>query len=80
MVIEESHERLSRAFLVGIPRCNVVKSDARQLAEEREISLKMGVETVETLKARIDEREGDHRGRGLGEKKHGKLVDEIAVG
>jgi hypothetical protein len=80
VVIEESHERLSRAFLVGIPRCNVVKSDARQLAEEREISLKMGVETVETLKARIDEREGDQRGRGLGEKKHGKLVDEIAVG
>jgi hypothetical protein len=46
------------AFLIDIPRRNVVKSHARELAEEREISLKMRVEIVETLQAGIDEREG----------------------
>jgi len=40
----------------------------------------MGVETVETLKARINEGEGDHRGRALGNKEHREFVDEIAIG
>ena len=80
MAIEKSQERQLRAFLIGIPSRNVVKSHARELAEEREIGLQMGVETVETLKAGIDEREGDHRGRGLGNKKHREFVDKIAIG
>src|SRR5437867_4356137 len=40
----------------------------------------MGLETVETPKAGIDKREGNHRGRRAWDKKHRELVDEIAVG
>jgi len=80
MAIEESQERLLCAFLIGIPRRNIVKSHARESAVKRKIGLQMGVETVETLKTRIDEREGGHRERSVGEKKHRELVDEIAIG
>src|SRR6266581_4891327 len=79
MAIEELQERVLRTFLVGISRRDVVKSQIRKLAEEREIGLEVRVETVETPQARIDEREGDHRGRRAWDKKHRELIDEIAV-
>jgi hypothetical protein len=50
------------------------------MADRKEIGLEMGVETVETPKDKIDEREGNHRGRRAWDKKHRGLVDEIAVG
>src|SRR6266700_6562538 len=80
MAIEEPQERVLRTFLVGISRRDVVKSQIRKLTEEREIGLEMRVETVETPQARIDEREGDHRGRRAWDNEHRELVDEIAVG
>src|SRR6266568_7561551 len=80
MAIEESQECLLRTILVSISGRDVVESQIRELTEEREIGLEMGLETVETPKARIDEREGDHRGRRAWDKKHGILVHEIAVG
>jgi len=80
MAIEEPQEGVLRTLLVCISRRDVVKSQIRKLAEEREIRLEVRVETVETPKARIDEREGNHRGRRAWDKKHRELVDEIAVG
>src|SRR5258708_32178626 len=80
MAIEELHERLLRTDLIGFSRRDVVESQIRELGEEREISLEMRVETVETPQARIDEREGDNRGRRAWDNEHRELVDEIAVG
>ncbi len=80
MAIEEPQKHFLRTFLVDISRSNVMESQIRELGEEREISLEMRVETVETPQARIDEREGDHRGRRAWDNEHRKLVDEIAVG
>src|SRR6266481_752364 len=80
MAIEEPQEPLLRTLLVGLSRRDVVKSQIRELAEEREIGLEVRLETGETPKAGIDEREGNHRGRRARDKKHRELVHEIAVG
>src|SRR5207245_10482954 len=80
MAIEEPQERVLRTVLLGISRRNVVESQIRELTKEREIGLQVRVETVETPKTRIDEREGNHRGRRAWDKKHRELIDEIAVG
>ena len=69
-----------RTLVEGISRRDVVESQAGKLAEEGEIGTEVGLKTVETPKARIDKREGDHRGRGLGNKKHRKFIDKISVG
>src|SRR6266581_9397284 len=79
MAIEEPQKHFLRTFLVDISRSNVMESQIRELGEERKIGLEMRVETVETPQARIDEREGDHRGRRAWDKKHRELIDEIAV-
>src|SRR5437667_453090 len=49
--------------------------------EKTSISQQMGLETVQDAESRIDEREGNHRGReGAGREEHGELVHEIALG
>src|SRR5713101_8211909 len=81
MALEETHEQLPSFVLVRVPCCDVVKIQLGKLAEERNVCVQVGLETVEAFEAGINEREGGHRGRrGIRQEEHGKLVDEIAVG
>jgi hypothetical protein len=80
MAIEEPEECLLRTLLEVISRRDVVESEIIKLAEDGEISIEVDLKTVETPEARINKRKRDHRGRGLGDEKHRKFVDEVAVG
>ena len=81
MAIKLAHEYLPRPVVVSFPCRDVVKPHALELEEQRQVGLKMGLGTVEAFKARINEREGHHRGRrGVRQQIHWELVDEIAIG
>lgn len=81
VAVEDTQEEVFGMLPVLLMGRDVVETQLGKLEKEWAVGIQMGLETVETFKARINERKGDHRWcRGIPRQEHREFVDEVTVG